>query len=91
MSGSNRAAMEIAQRVIEAAEAASVSSLNQELGAAEQLLGDDEEHLELLGAIAHDMRAVLDTTASTPLSLREDFQPHLQLLRHLTLVERWVN
>jgi hypothetical protein len=91
MSALNRAAIEIAQRVIEAAETASISSLNQELGAAEQLLGNDEERLELLGAIAHDMRAVLDASASSPLKLREDFQPHLQLLRHLTLVQRWVN
>jgi hypothetical protein len=91
MTGLNRAAVEIAQRVIQAAEGSSVSSLHQELSVAEQLLGDDEERLELLGAIAHDMRAVLDASLSRPLRPEEDFEAHLHLLRHLSLAPTWVN
>jgi hypothetical protein len=45
----------------------------------------------LLGAIAHDMRAVLDASVSRPLHLPEDFEAHLHLLRHLSLVPTWVN
>jgi hypothetical protein len=93
MTGMNRAAVEIAQRVIQAAEHAgtSVSSLQEELSAAEQLLGNDEERLELLGAIAHDMRAVLNASVSRPLHLPQEFEAHLHLLRHLSLVQTWVN
>jgi K+-sensing histidine kinase KdpD len=91
MTGTNRAIVEIAQRVIQAAETANVSSLYQELGAAEQLLENDEERLELLGAIAHDMRAVLGAGGARPLMLKQDFEPHLHLLRHLSLAHEWVN
>ena len=91
MTGMNIAPVEIAQRVIQAAECANVSSLHQELSIAEQLLGNDEERLELLGAIAHDMRAALNASVSGALSLTENFEAHLHLLRNLSLAQTWVN
>jgi len=87
----SKASVEIAERVIRAAEGASFSSLHRELRVAEQLLGNEEERLELLGAIAHDMRASLDASGSPSLRLQDNFEPHLHLLRHLSRPIRWVN
>ena len=77
-------AAQIAWRVVQAAESASFDALSAELGVAEELAGWEEERLELLGAIARDMRAALAKSASPAEGLRNSLAPHLQLLRHLS-------
>ncbi len=75
---------QIAQRVIQAAESASFDSLSRELGFAEQFASQEEERLELLGAIAHEMRAALAGSSHDRGNLHETLGPHLQILRHLS-------
>ena len=81
----------IARRMIRAAESASFDALSMELGAAELLAGRDEERLELLGAIARDMRAAIASSTCPAEDLRDSLIPHLQLLRHLSQSRVWVN
>jgi hypothetical protein len=66
----------IARRVLNAAENGSLTLLGHELRAAEPLIEEREERLELLGAIAQDMRRQLSEGPSV-------WGPHLRLLRHL--------
>ena len=73
----------IARRVIEAAESGSCEALAGQLSETELLVGHPEERLELLGAIAHDMRVRL--------ALHDSLKPHLDLLRHLSREREWVN
>ena len=77
-------AARIARRVVQAAESASFASLSMELGVAEQLAGDEEERLELLSAIAREIRIVLDTAEYSSEDLGDTLGPHLALLRHLS-------
>jgi hypothetical protein len=76
----------IAQRVIQALEAASLDSLRKELQAAELFADRDheEERSELLGAIAHEMTATLAGSPSAHTALRGELSPHVQLLYHLS-------
>ena len=82
---------QIARRMVRAAESASFDALSMELGAAELLAGRDEERLELLKAIARDMRAAIATSTCPTEDLRDSLRPHLQLLRHLSQFKVWVN
>ncbi len=75
---------QIAQRVIQAAESASFDSLSRELGIAEQFATQEEERMELLGAIAHEMRATLAGSPHDRGTLHDALGPHLQILRHLS-------
>ena len=75
---------QIAQRVIQAAESASFDSLSRELGIAEQFASQEEERLELLGAIAHEMRTALAGSPHAQGTLHDTLGPHLQILRHLS-------
>ena len=84
-------AAQIARRMVRAAESASFEALSMELGAAELLAGRDEERLELLKAIARDMRAAIDSSNCPAEDLRDSLIPHLQLLRHLSQFRVWVN
>lgn len=89
-------AARIARRVVQAAESASFASLSMELIlaeqlTAEQLAGEEEERLELLGAIAREMRAALDTAQSTAVDVGDALEPHLALLRHLSQSRTWLN
>ena len=82
-------AARIARRVVQAAESASFASLSKELLAAEHLNGEqpaseEEERLELLGAIAQEMRAAIDTSQCQAADLGDTLEPHLALLRHLS-------
>lgn len=74
----------LAQRVIQAAETAGFDSLNRELGNAERLATQEEERLELLAAITHEMRAALSGAGGSASGVREALGPHLELLRHLS-------
>ena len=73
----------IAQKVIRAAECASVAGLRRELEAATLFArrNTNEERSELLGAIACDIRVALDSASETPLN---SLGPHLRLLYHLS-------
>lgn len=76
----------VAQRVIQAVEAASLDSLRQELHAAEVFANRDreEERSELLGAIAQEMTATLAGSGSPRSALRRELGPHIRLLYHLS-------
>lgn len=74
----------MAQRVIHAAETAGFDSLSRELGNAERFATQEEERLELLAAITHEMRATLAVAGGSTSDMREALGPHLQLLRHLS-------
>jgi hypothetical protein len=80
---------QIAKRMVCAVEAANPDSLNAELCRAERFAAEEEERLELLGAIAHDIRDTLARSQSSDLS--EALGPHLELLRHLAAGQAWVN
>lgn len=68
----------MARRVLNAAENGSPALLGYELRTAEPFIEERDERLELLGAIAQDMRRQMGE-AGQPAG----FGPHLRLLRHL--------